>query len=228
MIISSDSARRRNRDKSSLTSASAARRTGRSVVGEPTRRFGLRDDREDFDRFVRDVIEHPYLPHPKAVLWPTDAPRAFDPALAHPGRLVAQVPLEGVPYFRPLVGNEGSEGSRRLRSQDNLVPHSSQNIARFNRSSSLSAERASSAGIRQAGAFRIPLRVQARRSSTRSVACPRRSRPYGDTFRRSRDGAREREGRPLEIQGAPPSDRSRRKPLTVTPGAGSKSRSGTR
>src|SRR5213593_4724551 len=57
MRISSDSARRRNRDRSSLTSASAAGRTRRPVLGEPAGRFGLRDDREDLNGFTRDVIK---------------------------------------------------------------------------------------------------------------------------------------------------------------------------
>src|SRR5574341_1549112 len=56
MTISPDSARRRNRERSSLTSASAARRTGPPVLRKPPRRFGLRDDCEDFDGVTRDVI----------------------------------------------------------------------------------------------------------------------------------------------------------------------------
>src|SRR5216683_4248090 len=57
MTISSDSARCRKRDRSSLTSASATWRIGRSVFSEPARRLGFRDDCEDLDGFVRDVIE---------------------------------------------------------------------------------------------------------------------------------------------------------------------------
>ncbi len=68
MTISSDSAKRRNRDRSSLTSASATWRIGRPVLGEPTRRFGFRDDREDFDGFGCDVIKNSYLPNPEAIL----------------------------------------------------------------------------------------------------------------------------------------------------------------
>src|SRR5919108_6093834 len=82
MTISSDSARRRNRDRSSFTSARAAWRTGRPVLREPTRGFGFRDDREDLDGFPRDVIEHPHFPDPKTILRLTQAPQAFDPALA--------------------------------------------------------------------------------------------------------------------------------------------------
>src|SRR5213083_3596981 len=85
MRISSDSARRRNRDRSSLTSASAAWRTWRPVFGEPAGRFGLRDDREDLDGLTRDVIKYPHFPHPEPILRLAQAPQALDPALAYPG-----------------------------------------------------------------------------------------------------------------------------------------------
>jgi hypothetical protein len=38
------------------------------VLGKPARRFGFRDDCEDFDRFVRDVIDHLHFPDPEAIL----------------------------------------------------------------------------------------------------------------------------------------------------------------
>src|SRR5438034_8705884 len=129
MTISSDSARRRNLDRSSFTSARAAWRTGRPIFGEPARGFGFRDDREDLDSFPRDVIKHPHFPDPNTILRLTQAPEAFDPALAYPGRLVPQVPFEGVPDFGPMVGPQRPEGLRGLRRQDDLIPHSSQNIA---------------------------------------------------------------------------------------------------
>src|ERR1700694_731632 len=131
MRISSDSAKRRNRDRSSLTLASGARRTGRPVLGKPTRCFGFRDDREDFDSFARDVIEHPHLPNPESILRLAQAPQTFDPALASPGGLVPQVPFEGVSHFGPAVGRQGPVGPSRLGRQDDLIPHSGYNIARF-------------------------------------------------------------------------------------------------
>src|SRR5207244_11045969 len=96
MRISSDSARRRNRDRSSLTSASAAWRTWRPVFGEPAGRFGLRDDREDLDGLTRHVIKYPHFPHPEPLLRLAQAPPALDPALAHQVGLLARGPLEGV------------------------------------------------------------------------------------------------------------------------------------
>src|SRR5947199_10142397 len=99
MRISSDSARRRNRDRSSLTSASAAWRTWRPVFGEPAGRFGLRDDREDLDGLTRDVIKYPHFPHPEPILRLAQPPQPLAPAPAHPAGLVPQLPLGGVLQF---------------------------------------------------------------------------------------------------------------------------------
>ena len=74
------------------------------MVTEPLRRFGFRDDRKDFDGFVRDVIEYSHLSHPKTILGLAQRSQTFDPTLAHPGRLVTQVPFESVPYFRAPIG----------------------------------------------------------------------------------------------------------------------------
>src|SRR3989442_11707686 len=130
MRISSDSAKRRNRDRSSLTSASAAWRTGRPVFSKPAGRFGFRDDREDLDTFPRDVIEHPHFPNPEAILRLAQAPQAFDPALAYPGGLATQVPFEGVPRFGPTVRRQSPVGPSRLGGQDDLIPHSGHTITR--------------------------------------------------------------------------------------------------
>src|SRR5438552_18674112 len=104
MTISSDSARRRNRERSSFTSASATWRIGRAVRREPPLRFGLGDDRNDFDRFGCDVIENSHLPNPKAILRLPKTSQSLDPALAHAGRLVPQVPFESVSYLSAAVG----------------------------------------------------------------------------------------------------------------------------
>jgi hypothetical protein len=71
ITISSDLASRKNRDRLSLTSASATRRIGRSVLGKPARRLSFCDDSEDFDGFDRDVIENSHLPNPEPILWLT-------------------------------------------------------------------------------------------------------------------------------------------------------------
>src|SRR3989442_14061814 len=124
MRISSDSARRRNRDRSSLTSASAAWRTRRPVLGEPAGRFGLRDDREDLDGFTRDVIKHLHFPHPEPILRSAQAPQALDPALAYPGGFVPQVSAEGVSHFGPAASWHCPVGPSRLASEDDPAPHS--------------------------------------------------------------------------------------------------------
>src|SRR5438132_11260502 len=129
MRISSDSAKRRNRDRSSLTSASAAWRTGRPVLSKPAGRFGFRDDREDLDTFARDVIEHPHFPNPEAILRLAQAPQAFDPALAHPGGLVPQVPFDGILHVSASLDRHSPVVSTRLRGQDDLVHHPAQYIA---------------------------------------------------------------------------------------------------
>ena len=76
------------------------------MLGKPGGGFGFRDDREDLDSFARDVIEHPHFPNPEAILRLTQAPQAFDSALAYPGGFVPQVPLEGVPNFSPAVARQ--------------------------------------------------------------------------------------------------------------------------
>src|SRR5260370_35425804 len=128
MRISSDSARRRNRERSSCTSASGPWRTGRRMLGEPPLRFGFRDNCEDLDCFARDVIEDPHLSNPEAILRLAQAPQ-FDPALAPPGGLMAQVPLEGVPYLCSTVGRTRSEGANRLGGEDTPLSHSASIIA---------------------------------------------------------------------------------------------------
>src|SRR5918994_6700057 len=106
MRISSDSASRRKRERSSLTSASATWRIRRAVFDEPGRRFSFRDDREDFDGFRRDVIENADLPNPEPILRLAQATQALDAALAAPGWLIAQVPFEGIADLGPVVGRQ--------------------------------------------------------------------------------------------------------------------------
>jgi hypothetical protein len=99
------------------------------VLGEPVLCFRFRDDGEDLDSFVRDVIEHPHFSNPKPILRLTQAPQALDPALAHPGRLVSQVPFQRVPNFGPMVPGTSrpigrmtrEEGGEGLRHQARLL-----------------------------------------------------------------------------------------------------------
>ena len=84
------------------------------MLGKPARGFGFRDDREDLNRFTRDVIEHSHFPDPETILRLTRTPQALDPALAYPGPLVPQVPFQGVPDFGPTVDRQRPDGRTSL------------------------------------------------------------------------------------------------------------------
>jgi hypothetical protein len=49
---------------------------------------------------IHNVVEHPNFPDTEPVLWPTDAPKAFDSALADLARFVTEVPLDSITHFR--------------------------------------------------------------------------------------------------------------------------------
>src|SRR5229473_148074 len=87
ITISCPCARRRYRERSSFTLASATFFTLCSFALEPGFGFGLADDRKDFNRRGRDVIEHPHLSDAEPILGPAQSPKALDPTLAHQGRL---------------------------------------------------------------------------------------------------------------------------------------------
>jgi len=123
ITISSDSASRKNRDKSSLTSASATRRIGRSVLAKPARRLAFCDDSEDFDGFDRDVIEDSHLSNPETILWLSQPPKALDSTLARPSRLLPQVPFQSVPDLGPMISWQSAVSLRCVRGQDDLISH---------------------------------------------------------------------------------------------------------
>jgi hypothetical protein len=93
------------------------------MLGKPARRFGFRDDCEDFDGLRCDVIENSHLPNPQPVLRLAQTTQALYPALAHTGRLVSQMALEGVSHLGASVGRQGPIGFGRLGSQDDLIAH---------------------------------------------------------------------------------------------------------
>jgi hypothetical protein len=59
-------------------------------------RLGFGDDREDFDGGLCDVIEHPYLVNPQAILRLTETFEPLDPASADLRRLVSQMALQSI------------------------------------------------------------------------------------------------------------------------------------
>ncbi len=99
ITTSSDSASRRYRERSSFTLARATRRGRDTLLVKPRLGLGLRDDCEDFDFLVGDVIEHPDLPHSQAVLWLLEAAKPLNAALAQLRWFVPKVQLDAVPDF---------------------------------------------------------------------------------------------------------------------------------
>jgi hypothetical protein len=106
-----------------LTLARAIWRGWCTRLREPTLGFALRDDREDFDGCLSNVIEHPSLVNPEPVLRPLQAAQPFDPAATELGGLMAQVLLDGRPDSRAEPGRKCSEFRDRARGQDYLEPH---------------------------------------------------------------------------------------------------------
>ena len=90
----------------------------------------LREDREDFDGCFCDVIEHPHLIYPEAILRPFQPTESLDTAAADFRGLVAEVTFDGVPHPAANVGLESLELPNRRWGQDDLEPHSGQIIAR--------------------------------------------------------------------------------------------------
>jgi hypothetical protein len=101
------------------------------VLGKPARRFCFRDDREDLDRFARDVMDTLNSPARRRYCgWLSPRRRLIRLLLTRVG-LVPKVPFKGVPHFGPAVGGQKPAGLGRLGGQDDLAPHSGQNIARI-------------------------------------------------------------------------------------------------
>jgi hypothetical protein len=90
----------------------------------------FRDDREDLDRGFRDVIINSYLPDPESILRIPQSSKALDPVSARPSRLAPEMPLECVLNLGSDVRREVSEIANRAGSQDDLVSHAGQRIAR--------------------------------------------------------------------------------------------------
>src|SRR5260370_17261014 len=87
ITISCSCARRRYRERSSFTLASATFFTLGSFALEPGFGFGLADDRKDFNRGGRAVIEHPPLSDAGPILGPPHPPTHLHPTLPHHLRL---------------------------------------------------------------------------------------------------------------------------------------------
>ena len=73
----------------------------RAFLVEPGLGLLLVDDREDFDRGLGNVIEHPDLVDSEAILRLTQTSEPLDAALARFRRLESEVTFEGVSDFAP-------------------------------------------------------------------------------------------------------------------------------
>ena len=83
-------------------------------------RSGFRDDCEDFDDFVLDVIEHLDVAHSETKLRLSEATQPLDTALAHLPGLVPQVRFQGVPNLRAQPCRQSPQFPDCLWSQDDL------------------------------------------------------------------------------------------------------------
>ncbi len=131
MTISSSAASRRYFEKSSLTLARATALIGRACLVEPGLRLRLFDDREDFDGSRGDVIKHPDVVDPKAILRLTQTPKPLDSTLARFRRFEPEVTLERVPDFTPNASWQPLKPGAGVRGQHDLEAHSGQIIARL-------------------------------------------------------------------------------------------------
>src|SRR5262245_19579841 len=98
MTISSAAACRRYFDRSSFTAARATCRgaSRRCLFVEPGVRFGLRDDGEDLDLRLCNVIKHPDVVNAQPILRLAEPPKALDTALADLRRFVGQMHADGL------------------------------------------------------------------------------------------------------------------------------------
>ena len=111
MTISSAAASRKYFDRSSLTLARATALTGRAFLVEPGLGFLFFDDREDFDCSLGNVIEHPDVVDPEAILRLPQPPEPLDATLAGFGRLESKMALKRIP---DLTADMGGESLQRL------------------------------------------------------------------------------------------------------------------
>src|SRR5579863_6351677 len=106
MMMSVVSARRRYRERSSFTSASGTLRPGFAVRFQLRAGLAFRDDREDLDFLVSDVIEDAYLVDTEPKLGASQAAQALDSTPGRFGWVIPEMPLQCVHDRSALVGRE--------------------------------------------------------------------------------------------------------------------------
>jgi len=92
--------------------------------------LGFRNDREDFDGFVGDIIEDPNFAHTKTKLWLAHTPEPLDPALAHLSGFVAKMRFDRVSDLGAPSCGQSPQCADGARGQNDLEPHFGQNLAR--------------------------------------------------------------------------------------------------
>jgi hypothetical protein len=93
-------------------------------------RLGFRDDCEDFEGFVRDVMEHPDLSDPEAELRFAHATKSLDAALACLSGLVAQVRFDRLLDLGTPVRSQDLRRPCASRGQNDLGSYTGQNSGR--------------------------------------------------------------------------------------------------
>jgi hypothetical protein len=94
-------------------------------------RLCLGDDGEDLNGRFCNVIEHPDVAYSQAILRPREPTKPFDPASADLRGREPQVHFQRITHLGTDSRWQVSECLLRLGSQDDIVTHSSQIIARF-------------------------------------------------------------------------------------------------
>src|SRR4051812_12021010 len=134
ITISSSTASRRYFDKSSFISANATVRPAlrwRPLLVESRLGVRLRDDRENLDLGLCNVIEHPDVSDPQAILRLAHPAEPLDPTLADFCRLVRQMYIERSYDARPKRHRQILERPCSSRRNNDRKCHSGQIPARF-------------------------------------------------------------------------------------------------
>ena len=98
---------------------------------EPRLGFGLRDDREDLDFRLCNVIEHPDVANAQSVLRLAETAESLDPILADLCRVVRQMRLKRLRDARTNRHRQILERRRGCRRKNDLKCQSGHILARF-------------------------------------------------------------------------------------------------
>jgi hypothetical protein len=80
-----------------------------TLLSEPRVGVRLRHHGEDLDLLALHVVEDPQLADAEPILRVGQPPKAFDAALAHPGRLVPQMHFHRVAHLGPVASTQATQ-----------------------------------------------------------------------------------------------------------------------